>query len=51
VLEDLHWADPETLALVEYLADNVWSEQVVCVGTFRPEEGDGVPSPLGIWGT
>jgi predicted ATPase len=25
VLEDLHWADRETLALLEYLADNVWS--------------------------
>ena len=23
VLEDLHFADPETLAIVEYLADNV----------------------------
>src|SRR5215472_13026700 len=28
VLEDLHWADAETLALVEYLADNAWSERV-----------------------
>jgi hypothetical protein len=23
VLEDLHWADPETLAVLEYLADNI----------------------------
>ena len=39
VVEDLHWADPETLALVEYLADNLVGERVLCVGTFRPDEG------------
>ena len=35
VLEDLHWADQETLALVEYLADNVASDRVLCLGTLR----------------
>jgi DNA-binding CsgD family transcriptional regulator len=35
VLEDLHWADPETLAIVEYLADNVASAKVLCVITQR----------------
>jgi DNA-binding CsgD family transcriptional regulator len=39
VLEDLHWADPESLAVLEYLADNVGAERIVCVGTLRPEEG------------
>jgi DNA-binding CsgD family transcriptional regulator len=39
VLEDLHWADRETLALVEYVADNLRAERVLCVGTFRPAEG------------
>jgi DNA-binding CsgD family transcriptional regulator/tetratricopeptide (TPR) repeat protein len=38
VLEDLHWADQETLALVEYLADNLGAERVLCLGTFRPDE-------------
>lgn len=38
VLEDLHWADPDTLAIVEYLADNLASEPVLCLGTLRPEE-------------
>ncbi|MDQ4032054.1 MAG: DUF2791 family P-loop domain-containing protein [Actinomycetota bacterium] len=38
VLEDLHWADPETLAIVEYLADNLTSERVLCLGTLRTEE-------------
>lgn len=41
VLEDLHWADPDSLAILEYLADNLVSEPVVCLGTLRPEE----PSP------
>lgn len=37
VLEDLHWADPETLRIVEYLADNLASERVLCVATVRDE--------------
>ena len=41
VLEDLHWADRETLALLEYLADNLSAERVLCVGTLRDEEGGG----------
>jgi len=41
VLEDLHWADPETLAIVEYLADNLPSEPVVCLATVRTEESSG----------
>ena len=39
VLEDLHWADQETLALLEYLADNLSAERVLCVGTLRDGEG------------
>jgi DNA-binding CsgD family transcriptional regulator len=38
VLEDLHWADPETLTVVEYLADNVLAEPVCCLGTLRDDE-------------
>jgi DNA-binding CsgD family transcriptional regulator len=38
VLEDLHWADPETLAVVEYLSDNVVAERVCCLGTLRDDE-------------
>jgi DNA-binding CsgD family transcriptional regulator/tetratricopeptide (TPR) repeat protein len=37
VLEDLHWADPETLAIVEYLAANLDPEPVVCLATLRSE--------------
>src|SRR5215472_3629880 len=39
VLEDLHWSDLETLSLLEYLADNLSAEPVLCVGTFRADEG------------
>ena len=39
VLEDLHWADPESLAVLEYLADNVAGERIVCLGTLRPGDG------------
>jgi DNA-binding CsgD family transcriptional regulator/tetratricopeptide (TPR) repeat protein len=38
ILEDLHWADPETLSVVEYLADNLASERVLCLATARVEE-------------
>ena len=38
VLEDLHWADPETLSIVEYLAENLASESVTCLCTVRSEE-------------
>jgi DNA-binding CsgD family transcriptional regulator len=37
VLEDLHWADPETLMIVEYLADNLGSEPALCLCTLRTE--------------
>jgi DNA-binding CsgD family transcriptional regulator len=36
VLEDLHWADPETLAVVDYLADALRRHAVLCLATSRP---------------
>lgn len=41
VLDDLQWADPETLAILDYLAENAAGERVVCLCTVRSEE----PSP------
>jgi DNA-binding CsgD family transcriptional regulator len=38
VLEDLHWADPETLAILEYLADNLAGTRLQCVATLRDSE-------------
>jgi DNA-binding CsgD family transcriptional regulator/tetratricopeptide (TPR) repeat protein len=37
VLEDLHRADPETLTIVEYLADNLGDQPTLVVGTIRTE--------------
>jgi DNA-binding CsgD family transcriptional regulator/tetratricopeptide (TPR) repeat protein len=39
ILEDLHWSDPETLAVLEYLADNVADERVVLLVTARDDPG------------
>jgi DNA-binding CsgD family transcriptional regulator len=38
VVEDLHWADPETIAIIEYLADNVATTRVCCLITVRDTE-------------
>jgi DNA-binding CsgD family transcriptional regulator/tetratricopeptide (TPR) repeat protein len=37
-LEDLHWADPETVAIVEHLSDNLERAPVLCVVSVRDEE-------------
>ncbi|HET6965915.1 MAG TPA: AAA family ATPase [Acidimicrobiales bacterium] len=37
VLEDLHWADPDTVALVEYLADNLSGLPFLLLFTARTE--------------
>ncbi len=41
ILEDVHWADPETLAILEYLADNLAGTRVLCVATLRDSEPSG----------
>jgi DNA-binding CsgD family transcriptional regulator len=38
VLEDLQWADEESLAVLEYIADHVGGEPIICVATLRAEE-------------
>jgi hypothetical protein len=40
-LEDLHWADPDTVALVEYLADNAAGQHLLFAVSLRTEP----PSP------
>jgi DNA-binding CsgD family transcriptional regulator len=42
VLEDMHWADPESLAVLEYLADHAVEIRLACVATARPEPSPGV---------
>jgi DNA-binding CsgD family transcriptional regulator len=36
-MEDLHWADPDTVSLVEYLADNAASQPVLFACSLRTE--------------
>lgn len=38
VVEDLHWADPETLSVLEYVADNARDLPLVVLATTRPHE-------------
>jgi DNA-binding CsgD family transcriptional regulator/tetratricopeptide (TPR) repeat protein len=37
VLEDMHWADPDTVAVVDYLGANLATERVLCVLTSRDD--------------
>ena len=45
VLEDLHWADPETLSFVEYLTDNIGGTTVLCLITQRDVDGSPAAGP------
>jgi DNA-binding CsgD family transcriptional regulator len=38
VIEDVHWADRETLQVIEYLADHVYGHAVLVVVTLRDDE-------------
>lgn len=40
LLEDLHWADADTLAVVEYLADHLASAPVLCLCTERTDTSE-----------
>lgn len=42
VLEDLHWADPDTLAVVEYFVDKLISLPVAMILTVGTGESAGV---------
>lgn len=37
LLEDLHWADPDTAAVLEYVGDNIASLPVLCLVTLRTD--------------
>ncbi|MCP2338783.1 BTAD domain-containing putative transcriptional regulator [Actinomadura rupiterrae] len=46
VLDDLHWADEETLVLLSRLPERLRELPVLAVGTFRPAEADGMAGAL-----
>ena len=39
-LDDLHWADPSTLALLQHLARKIAAARLLVAGTYRTEEVD-----------
>jgi predicted ATPase len=41
VIEDLHWADPDSLALGEFAARQMSGRRVLLLGTYRDEEATG----------
>lgn len=47
VIEDLHWADPETLGVLEYVADNVRDVPLLVVTTTRPYDAPAVGELVG----
>jgi predicted ATPase len=52
VLEDLHWADLDTVAVLEYLGDNLAAAPVLCLATLRSESATpGVSGGAGAGGT
>ncbi|KOX14528.1 ATPase [Saccharothrix sp. NRRL B-16348] len=46
VLEDLHWADPASVKLLEFAAQHTWFERVLLIGTYRDNEVDAEDHPL-----
>jgi tetratricopeptide (TPR) repeat protein len=50
VLEDMHWADSASLALLHYISRAISNEKILVLSTFRSEElgreADGTPHPL-----
>jgi ATP/maltotriose-dependent transcriptional regulator MalT len=44
VLEDLHWADPGSVELLDHLVRNVGHQAVLIVATFRPDAFEPQPS-------
>ncbi|WP_307662213.1 AAA family ATPase [Streptomyces sp. V1I1] len=46
VLDDLHWADPASLKLLEFAAQHAWFERLLLIGTYRDVEVDAADHPL-----
>jgi tetratricopeptide (TPR) repeat protein len=46
VLDDLHWADPESVRLLEFVAQHTWFERLLLIGTYRDVEVEAADHPL-----
>jgi DNA-binding CsgD family transcriptional regulator/tetratricopeptide (TPR) repeat protein len=51
VVEDLHWADDETLAALDYLVDHIGSDPIALVCTARLHEASATDAVLARWDT
>jgi tetratricopeptide (TPR) repeat protein len=47
VLEDLHWADPASIKLLDFVVRHSWFERLLIVGTYRDDEVETAGHPLG----
>lgn len=45
-VEDLQWADPDSLRLLEFLAQHAWYQRILLIGTYRDVEVEGGRHPL-----
>jgi tetratricopeptide (TPR) repeat protein len=48
-IDDLHWADPPSIKLLQYLAQKIVDQPIMIICTYRPEDlfwGEDTPHPL-----
>lgn len=46
VIDDLHWADPSSVRLLEFVAQHTWFERLLLIGTYRDVEVETADHPL-----
>ncbi|MEH0955271.1 ATP-binding protein [Micromonospora sp. CPCC 205554] len=49
VLDDLHWADPASLRLLQFVTQHAWFERLLLIGTYRDAEVESGDHPLRPW--
>lgn len=47
VLDDLHWADPPSVRLLEFVTRHAWFERLLVIGVYRDDEVESGRHPLG----
>ncbi|GGM74397.1 AAA family ATPase [Dactylosporangium sucinum] len=46
LLDDLHWADPASMRLLQFAAQHTWFERLLLIGTYRDAEVESADHPL-----
>ncbi|KAB1906862.1 AAA family ATPase [Micromonospora tulbaghiae] len=49
VFDDLHWADPASLRLLQFVTQHAWFERLLLIGTYRDAEVESGEHPLRPW--